>query len=120
VPVLVAADTHYRGRGFTIDANTADAYWAEADRTLSDPPDRQERDRVRELARRYAVLLFFRFHNVLGAVTEDGRSSPRIRAVQASDLDPGSDPALDRVVDGILNGTSTVAPRGSRPEGAVF
>jgi hypothetical protein len=120
VPVLVAADTHYRGRGFTIDPNTEHDYWTEADRLISNPPDMQERDRIRELARRYAVLLFFRFHNVLGAVTEDGRSSPRIRAVQASDLDPGGDPALDRVVEGILNGTSTVAPRGSRPEGAVF
>jgi hypothetical protein len=119
VPVLVAADTHYRSRGFTVDPNTEASYWAEADRLLSDPPDNAERARIRELARRYAVLLFFRFHNVLAAVTEDGRSSPRIRADQAGDLDPGLDPALDRVVAGILEGISTVAPPGSRPEGAV-
>jgi hypothetical protein len=119
VPVLVAADTHYRGRGFTGDPNTEGAYWAEADRLLSEPPSSEERDRIRELARRYAVLLFFRFHNVLAAVTEDGRSSPRIRADQASDLDPGFDPAMDRVVTGILDGTSTVAPIGTRPDSAV-
>jgi hypothetical protein len=119
VPVLVAADTHYRGRGFTIDADTEFAYWSEADRLLAHPPDRAEVDRIRELARRYAVLLFFRFHNVLAAVTEEGRSSPRIRVKQASDLDPGLDPPMDRVVAGILDGVSTVAPAGSRPEGSL-
>ena len=79
VPVIVAADTHYRGRGFTVDPLTEASYWAEADRLLAHPPDDSEHDRIRELARRYAVLLFFRFHNVIAAVTEDGRSRPRIR-----------------------------------------
>jgi hypothetical protein len=119
VPVLTAADTHYRGRGFTIDPIDATGYWAEADRLLRDPPDPMERDRIRELARRYAVLLFFRFHNVLAAVTEDARSSPRIRVSQARGLDPGLDPVLDRVVAGIIDGAPTVAPPGSRPEGAI-
>jgi hypothetical protein len=110
VPVLVAADTHYRGRGFTIDPVTADEYWAEASRLLDSPPVETERDRVRELARRYAVLFFFRFHNVLSAVTEEGRSRPAIRTLKASDLDPGVDPAMDRVVLGILDGIAPIAP----------
>lgn len=111
VPVLVAASTHYRGRGFTTDPETAGDYWEAADHILAEPPSDAERDRSRELAKRYAVLFFFRFHNVLQAVTEDGRSRPRIRATSASDLDPGVDPALDRIVSGILDGIAPIAPR---------
>lgn len=113
VPVVVAADTHYRGRGFTIDASTREEYWADADHLLRSPPDAVERARIRELARRYAALFFFRFHNVLDAVTEDGRSRPRIRVASAEELDIGHDAALDRLVGGILAGTSVVAPAGS-------
>jgi Capsule polysaccharide biosynthesis protein len=112
VPVVVAADTHYRGRGFTVDPITSDEYWREADRLLASPPDAPERERIRELARRYAALFFFRFHNVLRAVTEDGRSRPRIRTGRASDLDAGTDPAMDRVVSGILDGIPPIAPSG--------
>jgi hypothetical protein len=113
VPVVVAADTHYRGRGFTTDPVTEDAYWAALDRVLAQPADEGDREHRRELARRYAFLFFFRFHNVLAAVHEAGRSRPEIRVDRASALDPGYDPAMDRVVAGILDGTSTVAPAGS-------
>jgi hypothetical protein len=116
VPVLVAAQTHYRGRGFTVDPLSADAYWSAADRLLASAPDASERERIREQARRYAVLFFFRFHNVLLAVTEEGRSRPRVRADRASDLDPGRDPAMDRLVAGILDGIPAIAPPGTRLE----
>jgi len=112
VPVVVAADTHYRGRGFTIDPDTASAYWVDVEHILASPPDAAETDRRRDLARRYALLFFFRFHNVLAAVTEDGRSRPRIRTQTASDLDPGWDPPMDRVVTGILDGIPPIAPAG--------
>jgi hypothetical protein len=117
VPVVVAAETHYRGRGFTVDPVTADGYWADVDRILNSPPDGTNRERARELARRYAVLFFFRFHNVLYAVHEGGRSRPEIRADHASDLDPGHDPPMDRVVDGILEGIPPIAPPGLRHPG---
>ncbi len=112
VPVVVAADTHYRGRGFTSDPVTAAEYWDAADRVLSSPPDDAKRERIRELARRYAVVFFFRFHHVLAAVTEDGRSRPRIRVDSAADLDPGWDRPMDRVVTGILDGRPPIAPPG--------
>ena len=118
-PVLVAAATHYRGRGFTVDPATPREYWAEADRLLHKRPVDVERARTRELARRYAVLFFFRFHNVLAAVTEDGRSRPRIRAHRATDLDPGSDPPMDRVVTGIVDGIAPIAPPDSTPVARV-
>jgi hypothetical protein len=112
VPVVVAAETHYRGRGFTIDPETEEAYWKAVDEILRSPSD-TGRDHTRELARRYAVLFFFRFQNVLTAVTEDGRSRPRIRVERASDLDPGEDAAMDRVMRGVLDGIPPIAPAGS-------
>ena len=118
VPVVVAAATHYRGRGFTVDPVNPDEYWAAADALMAAPPDSVARARTSELARRYASLFFFRFHNVLAAVTEDGRSSPRIRATAASDLDPGGDPAMDRVVAAVLDGTFPIAPPGDRAASA--
>jgi hypothetical protein len=113
VPVVVAADTHYRGRGFTVDPTTAAQYWLEVDRLLAAPPDDAERAHIRELARRYASMFFFRFHNVIHAVHEAGRSRPEIRVTHANDLDPGLDAPLDRVVSGVLAGTSAVAPAGA-------
>jgi hypothetical protein len=113
IPVVVAADTHYRGRGFTLDPATQDAYWAALDGVLGSPPNAAERDRIRDLARRYAVLFFFRFHQVLAAVHEEGRSRPEIRVTQASELDPGRNAAMDRVVSGILDGVPPIAPPGA-------
>jgi hypothetical protein len=119
VPVVVAADTHYRGRGFTIDPTTAEEYWAAADVLVTSPPDVAERERTAELAKRYAALFFFSFHNVLGAVTEDGRSQPRITVSTASDLDPGRDGALDRIAGAIVTGVTPLAPAGSSSAAAV-
>jgi hypothetical protein len=113
VPVVVAADTHYRERGFTNDPVTPEGYWGTADQLLDAPPNPDERARMRELARRYAALFFFRFHNVLDAVTEDGRSRPRIRVSNAQQLAAGKNPALDRLVAAIVDGSSVVAPVGT-------
>jgi hypothetical protein len=118
VPVLVAADTHYRGRGFTVDPLTSVEYWAEADRLLRSPLDASERQRVRELASRYAALFFFRFHQVLDAVHEAGRSRPQIRIASVAELDPGHDPVVDRLVDGILEGVPVVAAGRTTAEAA--
>jgi hypothetical protein len=113
VPVVLAAETHFRGRGFTVDPDDQAAYWEAVDRLLDTPPDDTQREAARELARRYAVLFFFRFHHVLHAINEAGRSRPHIRVDRARDLDPGLDPVMDRVVTGILEGIPPIAPPGT-------
>jgi hypothetical protein len=113
VPVVVAATTHYRGRGFTLDPDTKDGYWEAVDGVLASSPEPGERQRTKDLARRYAVLFFFRFHQVLAAVHEEGRSRPEIRVTQASELDPGRDQSMDRVVTGILDGIPPITPPGT-------
>ncbi len=119
VPVVLAAETHFRGRGFTVDVDTADSCWAAVNAILDSPPDSNERDRIRELARRYAVLFFFRFHHVLAAVHEEGRSRPRIQVDSPKDLDPGLDLVMDRVVTGILEGIAPIAPPGAADAGSA-
>ena len=56
VPVIVAGETHYRGRGFTHDPNSLDEYFAAIDNIL----DAEDQSTVNtELANRYAYRFFF-------------------------------------------------------------
>ncbi len=59
VPCVVVSRTHFRGRGFTVDVESRDEYFGLLEEWVSDPADRA---RERELARRYAYLLFERYH----------------------------------------------------------
>ncbi|MCJ7514250.1 MAG: hypothetical protein MUO23_14955, partial [Anaerolineales bacterium] len=59
VPVVVAGRTHYRGRGFTLDPETWEAYAAAIDSLVRRPRgDRLSREQV-DLAWRYAYRFFF-------------------------------------------------------------
>ncbi|MBN1453380.1 MAG: hypothetical protein JW963_20360 [Anaerolineales bacterium] len=61
VPVILAGNTHYRGRGFTFDPASWDEYYATLDRLLSDlPSQRLSQDQV-ETAWNYAYRFFFDF-----------------------------------------------------------
>ena len=61
VPVLVAGQTHYRGRGFTEDPQSWDDYFRQMDAWLRRPsPARLPPERV-ELAWRYAYRFFFEY-----------------------------------------------------------
>ena len=101
-PVVVAGLTHYRGRGFTLDPQTAEEYWEAVDRLISDPPSPVASDRTRDLARRYAYAFLFEFHRPLNAVQEVGHSRPRLNLPQGSLLDPGADANLDLIVADLL------------------
>jgi 1,2-phenylacetyl-CoA epoxidase PaaB subunit len=61
VPVVLAGNTHYRGRGFTFDPSSWDEYYATLDHLLSDlPAHRLSREQV-ETAWNYAYRFFFDF-----------------------------------------------------------
>ncbi len=60
-PVLIAGQTHYRGRGFTIDPQTWDAYFEQLHALLANPKAyRLTKDQM-DLAWQYAYRFFFEF-----------------------------------------------------------
>ena len=59
VPCAVVSKAHYRGRGFTIDVDTKEQYFKVMENWTGSGIDRGD---LRELARRYAFLLFERYH----------------------------------------------------------
>lgn len=61
VPVLVAGDTHYRGKGFTFDPESWEAYFATLDGRLDAPAGSRLTESQVELAERYAYRFFFEY-----------------------------------------------------------
>jgi hypothetical protein len=96
VPVAVAARTHYRARGFTMDLATHDDMRAAVRDPVAMTPER------RALAARYAFAFFFRAMIPFPAVTW---WRGRVQSLaDAGDLEPGRDRYLDWVCDRLLDG----------------
>jgi hypothetical protein len=106
-PVIVAAKTHYRDKGFTIDVSDPSEFAAAIDAALDDPsavaPDV-------EAARRYAYLFFFRAPVESPGVEEHVLGLARITVDDVAQLAPGANDDLDRICDGIL-GLGDFSPR---------
>jgi capsule polysaccharide export protein KpsC/LpsZ len=60
-PVIVAGDTHYRGRGFTFDPDSWVNYYKTLGRILQRPQDQWLTEEQVELAWRYAYSFFFEY-----------------------------------------------------------
>jgi hypothetical protein len=61
IPVIVAGNTHYRGRGFTYDPATWDEYVALIERGLADLKKSRPTPEQVETARNYAYRFFFNY-----------------------------------------------------------
>ncbi|MEP6624942.1 MAG: hypothetical protein ABJC79_10895 [Acidimicrobiia bacterium] len=100
-PVIVAGETHYRGKGFTIDIADPDGFATAIDDVLSDPdafaPDVAA-------AREYAHFFFFRAPIAAPGVREPLPGLARLEDFRLSDLAPGVDPRVDRICAIILEG----------------
>ncbi len=107
-PVVVAAQTHYRSKGFTVDPDSQENFIRIVNEVLDDPigfkPDR-------DLARRYTYLFFFRAPYQNLGVREHVRGLAQLTVVDAAELMPGVSADLDRFCDAFLGdfdfGTST-------------
>lgn len=106
-PVIVAGDTHYRGKGFTTDVSSAAEFEAALDAALADPASLPVDV---EQARRYAHFFFFRAPIPAPGVIEPLPGLARLTVSSLDELAPGANPALDRICAGLLDGTSFALP----------
>ncbi len=60
-PVVSCGETHYRGRGFTLDPNSWDEYYATLEKVLADIPAHQLDEKQTEFAWNYAYRFFFEY-----------------------------------------------------------
>lgn len=107
-PVVVAGETHYRGKGFTHDVSSPSEFAATLDAILDDPSAAAPNP---EAARRYAHFFFFRAPISAPGVTEPIPGLARVTVDDLDQLRPGVNPALDRICDGLLDRNASFCPR---------
>jgi hypothetical protein len=61
VPVISCGETHYRGRGFTIDPDSWEEYFSTLEKVLSDLPAHRLTEEQTEKAWNYAYRFFFEY-----------------------------------------------------------
>lgn len=104
IPVATAADTHYRGRGFTTDLETP----ADLRELLAAPTWEITAEQV-ERALAYAFLFFFRCMIPLSVIPLDQGIPARVPG-DAAEIAPGANPYLDFICDRILDGGAFTLP----------
>jgi len=61
LPIISCGQTHYRARGFTLDPNSWDEYYATLEKVLNDIPAHQLNEKQIEFAWNYAYRFFFEY-----------------------------------------------------------
>jgi hypothetical protein len=92
-PVLVAADVHYRGKGFTYDVEGP----AHLDSLLADPSTLALTPEQYDLALAYAHVFFYESMIELHSLEERWRGKPTFPLETPADLD--DDPAIQAICD---------------------
>lgn len=103
VPTIVAGEAWIRNKGITLDARSRDEYF----KLLDQLPLREGLSpELTQRARRYAYHFFFRRMIPLSFMEQ---GTPYHLAIQTlKQLLPGSEPGLDVICDGIMNGSEFI------------
>jgi hypothetical protein len=106
IPVIVAGEAWIRGKGLTDDANNKEDYIEK----LNQLPITSEPNNTQTLnAKKYAYHFFFRRMIPLLSVKEAVGWPPfDIKLKNLDELEPGHDPGLDVICDGIVSGSDFI------------
>ncbi len=107
LPVLVAGETHYRGKGFTGDVTTRAGYAAALQAENTQVPLSAEQ---LMLARRYAHLFFFKSMIPIDLATARADGSIDLNLSSPADLKPGHNAILDHICTAIVDHTPFTLP----------
>ena len=106
-PVIVAGEAWIRGKGFSLDASSPEAYR----QLLESLPLRENLEpKKRRLALKYAFHFFFRRMIPLPFVKQLTRTTFTLDGKDLAELMPGATPGLDVICDGILKGSPFIYP----------
>ena len=108
-PVIVAGETHYRDKGFTIDVTSPKEFHAALDKALADPEGAHTNVTA---AREYAHFFFFRAPIPAPGVREPLPGLARLDISDLRELDPGVNRGVDRICDEILDGSAPESQAG--------
>ena len=108
IPVIVAGEAWIRGKGFSLDASSADEYR----RILDTLPFREKLSPEKlHRARKYAYHFFFRRMIPIPFVGQGEKGGKfALRCQSLADLRPGPSRGLDVICDGILTGRPFIYP----------
>lgn len=112
-PVIVAGEAWIRNKGITLDPADRDEYFRLLDRLPF-----SDRDYAVDVARarKFAYHFFFRrMIPVMSVKPVQGWPPYKIEDLRLADLEPGRDPGLDIICDGILKGSKFTYPAEINP-----
>ena len=105
-PLIVAGETFNRRKGYSYDVETREQYFSLLDRVTDIPPNSPE---MVERARKYAYHYYYRLmmdFPLFSVSNPMHMSGPRLEFERLEDLLPGRYGSLDRVCDGIIDGST--------------
>jgi hypothetical protein len=108
IPMIIAGEAHYSGKGFTHEATTRDDY----NRLLREAKSMPRlTEKQKQLARLYAHFFFFERQIPINIIRKEEGHWGNVDVQRIEELLPGKDPVLDLICNSIVHGRDFVLSR---------